>query len=150
MLNAAAILVVAKVRRDIRQFMGELLWLFLVIRCVMTRLRVRVNRQLWPGGSRNETAHVTSSVVVVYLLARRDRDADHACDCSRGTGIIPGEEAQAEAAIVIGPDSGPFYRWVASEVQRYVPPVERRGTADRDGGRGAAPTDTHRAGRPRA
>ena len=28
--------------------------------------------------------------------------------------------AQAEAAIIIGQDSGPFYRWVAGEVQRYV------------------------------
>jgi hypothetical protein len=28
--------------------------------------------------------------------------------------------ARAEAAIVIGQDSGPFYRWVAGEVQRYV------------------------------
>jgi hypothetical protein len=28
--------------------------------------------------------------------------------------------ARAEAAIVIGQDSGPFFRWVASEVRRYV------------------------------
>ena len=28
--------------------------------------------------------------------------------------------AQAEAAIVIGPESEPFEVWVASEVQRYV------------------------------
>ena len=30
------------------------------------------------------------------------------------------QAGQAKAAIVIGCDSGPFYRWVAGEVQRYL------------------------------
>ena len=30
------------------------------------------------------------------------------------------QNGQAKAAIVVGRESGPFYRWVAEEVQRYL------------------------------
>ena len=46
-----------------------------------------------------------------------DRGGWHGC--SRAEPFLV-RGSQASAAIVLGPDSGPFHRWVASEVQRYV------------------------------
>jgi len=43
-----------------------------------------------------------------------------AAESGKATDAFLAKNGQAEAVIVVGAESGPFYRWVAEEVQRYI------------------------------
>ena len=43
-----------------------------------------------------------------------------AAESGKATDAFLAKNGQAEAVIVVGSDSGPFYQWVAEEVQRYL------------------------------